>query len=37
MSDADTHLLARAVEGDAPALRALLKRFGPHARNAIRG
>src|SRR5437588_6894146 len=37
MSDSDSDLLSRAVEGDASALRALLKRFGPQARDAIRG
>src|SRR5437764_231060 len=37
MSISETELLSRAVEGDASALRALLKRFGPQAREAIRG
>src|SRR5262245_26537019 len=36
-SDSDSALLSRAVEGNAAALRTLLKRFGPQAREAIRG
>lgn len=37
MTRPDSELLARAVAGDAAALRPLLERYGPQVRQSIRG
>ena len=37
MAEPDNDLFDQAIEGDTAALRTLLTRYGPDARNAIRG